>query len=249
MDDKYKKLHLEYKEKGFCVLKDVIDKTVLESAYKEIIGSTETNIYKDRLNNLRRIENIFDKGDNLRLINKTFLDCLSKIFSEDFTLFKDKYNAKPSGGEGFFAHYDGIFTWVDKDGVERDGWHYYSDKFVNILVAIDAMTEKNGPLEIAIEHNGSFNDLLKNTKNNNTPDLRPEIEASLNFKKIFINPGDIVLFSSRCPHRSGRNSSLKDRRTIYYSYNPLSEGDHYLQYFKDKDASKNNTSKSLSGET
>ena len=148
----------------------------------------------------------------------------------------------------FFAHYDGIFTWIDKDGIERDGWHHYSDKFVNILIAIDAMEQDNGPLEVAREHNGSFQELLKNTKNNSTPDLLPHIEASLEFKKIIISPGDIVIFSSRCPHRSSRNSSTKDRRTIYYTYNPKKEGDHYLQYYKDKDASKNKASKSLSGE-
>jgi ectoine hydroxylase-related dioxygenase (phytanoyl-CoA dioxygenase family) len=242
------KLRDEYATKGYCIARNIIKKEALEAAYQEIISSDRTSVYKDQSGQLRRIEGIYDKGPNLININNTFLEFLNLLFNEEFLIFKDKYNAKPPGGEGFFAHYDGIFTWVDKDGVERDGWHYYSDKFVNILVAIDAMTEKNGPLEIAIEHKGSFNDLLKNTKNNSTPDLRPEIEASLNFKKIFINPGDIVLFSSRCPHRSGRNSSLKDRRTIYYSYNPLSEGDHYLQYFKDKDASKNKTSKSLSGE-
>ena len=52
---------------------------------------------------------------------------------------------------------------------------------------------------------------------NGTPDILPEVEATLEFEKILINPGDIVLFSSRCPHRSSKNLSNSDRRTIYYS--------------------------------
>ena len=31
------------------------------------------------------------------------------LFEKKFTIFKDKYNAKPPKGEGFYAHYDGIF--------------------------------------------------------------------------------------------------------------------------------------------
>lgn len=244
----YRYLYDEYRSKGYCIAKSIIEPSVLEAAYKEIMSSSATTTFQDRSGNLRRIERIFDKGPNLKLINDKFLRLLSEIFAEEFCIFKDKYNAKPPGGEGFFAHYDGIFTWIDKDGIERDGWHHYSDKFVNILIAIDAMEQDNGPLEVAREHNGSFQELLKNTKNNSTPDLQPHIEAGLEFEKIIISPGDIVLFSSRCPHRSSRNSSTKDRRTIYYSYNPKEEGDHYLQYYKDKDASKNKASKSLSGE-
>ena len=176
------------------------------------------------------------------------LTLLKNIFSEEFALFKDKYNAKPPGGEGFYAHYDGIFSWIDHDGISRNGWYHYAKNFVNILVAIDPMNKNNGPLEISAEHRGSFEELLKNTKNNNTPDIHASLEKRLDFKKIIINSGDIVVFSNKCPHRSMRNSSEKDRRTIYYTYNPKSEGQHYDQYFKDKVSSKNKTSKSLSGE-
>ena len=122
------------------------------------------------------------------------------------------------------------------------------NKFVNILVAIDAMTEENGALEVAKEHKGSFKDLLKNTKMDGTPDILPDVEAGLEFEKILIDSGDIVLFSSRCPHRSRKNLSNSDRRTIYYSYNPKKEGKNYIKYFKDKSGSQNKASKSLSGE-
>lgn len=243
------KLRDEYATKGYCIGRNIIKKEALEAAYQEIISSDRTSVFKDQSGLLRRIESIYDKGPNLININNTFLEFLNLLFNEEFLIFKDKYNAKPAGGEGFFAHYDGIFTWVDKDGLERDGWHCYSDKFVNILVAIDEMTAENGALEIAKEHKGSFKDLLKNTKMNGTPDILAEVEAALEFEKILINPGDIVLFSSRCPHRSSKNHSNSDRRTIYYSYNPLREGENYIKYFEDKSGSQNKASKSLSGES
>ena len=32
-----------------------------------------------------------------------------------FLIFKDKYNAKPPGGKGFFPHFDGIFEFKDQE--------------------------------------------------------------------------------------------------------------------------------------
>lgn len=248
MNQEAKRIYAEYLDNGYCIIKDVIEKNVLENAFNEIMSSKKTTVFKDRSNKLRRIEGIYDQGENLKNINSKFLELLHKIFAEEYVIFKDKYNAKPPGGEGFFAHYDGIFNWVDANGYEREGWHYYANKFVNILVAIDAMTEQNGALEVAKEHKRTYEELLKNTKMDGTPDIKPEIEASLKFEKILINPGDIVIFSSRCPHRSSKNLSNKDRRTIYYSYNPKREGMNYIKYFEDKSGSQNKASKSLSGE-
>ena len=45
-----------------------------------------------------------------------------------------------------------------------------------------------------------------------------------------------------------KNKSSKSRMTLYYTYNKLSDGDNYKKYFKDKENSKNKTSKSLSGQ-
>ena len=74
------------------------------------------------------------------------------------------------------------------------------------------------------------------------------MEQSIHFETITGNPGDLVFFSNRCPHRSSKNNSLLDRRTLYYTYNPQREGNHYSPYFVDKIKSRNPTIKSLSGE-
>lgn len=238
----------EYDNKGYCIIENCFDKELLEKSYMDIINSKKTSIYNDRSGNLRRIESIYNISSNLEKIYSNCLDILLRVFSKEFVIFKDKYNAKPPGGEGFFAHYDGIFKWIDNDGKSKDGWYEYANTFVNVLVAIDPMTDNNGALEISNEHKGSFSDLLMNTKNNNTPDLKESIENKLVFNKILLNPGDIVLFSNKCPHRSTKNNSRFDRRTIYYTFNPKDEGNNYIKYFDDKNNSKNVASKSLSGE-
>ena len=57
--------------------------------------------------------------------------------------------------------------------------------------------------------------------------------------------GDMVVFSNTCPHRSKKNKSNSDRRTLYYTYTQSKNGSKYNQYFFDKEKSKN-TSKAFS---
>ena len=45
---------------------------------------------------------------------------LLDIFNEEFLIFKDKFNAKPPGGNGFFPHFDGIFEFKDKNDKIRN---------------------------------------------------------------------------------------------------------------------------------
>ena len=97
---------------------------------------------------------------------------LKEIFNEDFLIFKDKFNAKPPGGDGFFAHYDGIFNFTDENNSIRNGWYEYDNKFINVLVALDQCNKHNGTLELAKYHKGDFSDLVINTKNDGTPALK-----------------------------------------------------------------------------
>ena len=114
----------------------------------------------------------------------------------DYLLFKDKVNFKPSGGEGFYAHYDGIFEFNTSHGLKKKGWYEYTDHFVNVLVALDNFTLENGPLQIA-DHNGTFSELILNTKRDGSPDLLPQVESENNFQNILINMGDICVFDNK----------------------------------------------------
>ena len=239
MNFNFSDLKKDFSDKGFFICKDVFKKEFILGLIDEINSSKDTVKYFDNFNNLRRIEKLYDKGDLLKILNDKISALLGSIFEEKFLIFKDKFNAKPPGGEGFYAHYDGIFHFIDHDNNKRKGWYEYGEFFINALVALDPCDEKNGTLEISKHHKGKFNDLLKNTKNDGTPALSEIIESKLSFDSIMLNIGDIVIFSNTCPHRSKKNNSEKNRRVLYYTYTLSKNGSKYDQYFIDKEKSKN----------
>jgi ectoine hydroxylase-related dioxygenase (phytanoyl-CoA dioxygenase family) len=237
-----------YNEKGYLVIKGIFDKKDLDLACEEILKSKDVDIYYDKKNQIRRIERIYDKGVKLNSLNNEILKILKNIFKEDFIIFKDKFNTKPPGGEGFFCHYDGIFEFTDKKGLKHPGWYKYSNFFINVLIAIDKCDEENGSLELSEKHSMTFYELLQNTNKDGTPNLKTNVESNLRFENIFLNTGDIVIFSNTCPHRSKKNNSNNNRRILYYTYTLKKNGSYYNQYFNDKNSSTNTASKSLSGE-
>ena len=224
---------------GYFICKNFFSRNFITVLLDEIDKSNNTIKYYDNLKFLRRIEKLYDKGKQLKKLNEEISTLLKNVFNESFLIFKDKFNAKPPGGEGFFAHYDGIFHFVNSNNEKKNGWYEYGDFFINALVAIDECNKKNGALELAKSHNGNFNDLLQNTKQNGTPALTQEIESKTTFNLINLDIGDMVIFSNTCPHRSKKNDSDKSRRIIYYTYSLEKNGSKYDKYFEDKENSKN----------
>jgi len=158
-------LKKKYDDFGFFKKQNFLDINLV----KKIIGEINTlkeniDIYYDKKGSLRRMERLYNKGEGLRLANKKILIFLKEIFNFEFTIFKDKFNAKPPGGEGFFAHYDGVFNFKNENNQDKNGWYEYSDCFVNVLIALDLCNTENGTIEIANSHNKSFDKLLSNTK-------------------------------------------------------------------------------------
>jgi len=232
-------LKKKFSNNGYVLCKNIFTESFIEDLINDIDNSVNTVKYFDSNNNLRRIEKLYNKGEYLVNLNKEILLLLNKIFKKDFLIFKDKFNAKPPGGEGFFAHYDGIFHFTDEKNNTRNGWYEYGDYFLNVLIALDDCNKKNGTLELAQAHKGNFNELLKNTMNNGTPAITKQIESSISFNLIDLNIGDIVIFSNTCPHRSKMNKTNKHRRVLYYTYSLSENGSKYNEYFDDKEKSKN----------
>lgn len=239
----YKK---EYISAGYLIIKNFFNIELINEVAKEILNIKSAIKYYDRNNVCRRLELIYDKSENLIFINNSILDLLNNIFNEKFIIFKDKVNLKPENGEGFYPHYDGIFQWENSSGDIKNGWYEYAQEFANVLVAIDASTDDNGPLEISKIHNGTFEELIKNTNRDGTPNIKQDILDNISFQKILLNKGDIVIFSNLCPHKSEKNLTNYSRTSLYYTYHPLKYGDNYKKYFDDKALSKN-TNKSLTG--
>ena len=241
--------YLDYKKKfdiyGYFIFKDFLSKDFVSKLIDDINKASDIEKYFDNTNNLRRIEKIYDKGKNLIDLNDKILILLNDVFEKKFTIFKDKFNSKPPGGEGFFAHYDGIFKFVDSNNSKKNGWYEYGDFFLNALLAIDNCDKNNGSIELAKFHKGNFFDLYENTKKDGTPALSKEVEDKTSFDLIDLNVGDLVVFLNTCPHRSKKNNSKKDRRIIYYTYSLSKNGSKYNEYFNDKKKSKGK-SKALS---
>ena len=237
----------KFNTKGFFIVKKFINSNFIDEILHEIKNSKNVDIYYDRNNKIRRIEKIYDKGKFLKQLNSKFVDLIKKYLDHEVTIFKDKFNAKPPGGEGFSAHYDGIFKFSNKDGEEKNGWYHYGDFFLNVLLALDNCTEQNGTIEIADSHSGDFNQLIKKTTLDGTPNLSEIEERKNKFEKINLDVGDLVIFKNTCPHRSDKNNSTSERRILYYTYSSLKNGSKYQDYFNDKKNSKNKTRKSLSG--
>jgi ectoine hydroxylase-related dioxygenase (phytanoyl-CoA dioxygenase family) len=229
---------------GYFICKNVFNKDFIHQLINEIKYSKNSIKYFDNFKNLKRIEKLYDKGNKLKDLNKKISTLLNNVFEEEFLIFKDKFNAKPPGGEGFFAHYDGIFHFINPNNEKKNGWYEYGDFFVNALVALDECNKENGAFEIANIHRGNFDQLIENTKKDGTPALTKETEIKTSFKLINLNVGDMVVFSNTCPHRSKNNDSNKSRRIIYYTYSLSKNGSKYKKYFDDKENSKN-TSKAL----
>ena len=164
MNTNFNELKKKFDIDGYFICKNIISKNIIEELIDEINVATNTVKYFDNYNNIRRIEKLYDKGQQLKNTNQTILNLLKNVFQEDFLIFKDKFNAKPPGGEGFFAHYDGIFKFVDQNNNLKRGWYEYGDFFINVLIAIDKCDKTNGALELAKKHKGTFDQLLNNTK-------------------------------------------------------------------------------------
>ena len=125
---------------------------------------------------------IYNKGKNLRSANKKIEKYLSLVLKK-FIIFKDKFNSKPPNGEGYDAHFDGVFKFKGKSKLLKKGWYVYGKEFVNVLVALDNTEKNNGPLEISKAIDKNFDYLFELTKKDGTPNIK-KVEKNLTFKKI-----------------------------------------------------------------
>ena len=91
-----------FKEKGYFVIKNVITNDFVNKILSEIEIIKDADFYYDENDKLRRIERLYNKGENLKKLNKIIIDNLYDIFNDNYLIFKDKFNAKPPGGKGFF---------------------------------------------------------------------------------------------------------------------------------------------------
>jgi ectoine hydroxylase-related dioxygenase (phytanoyl-CoA dioxygenase family) len=145
---------------------------------------------------------------------------LAQLCGEPAVLFKEKINFKLPGGAGFEPHQDApAFTTF--------GQRYH----VTVMVSVDPATVQNGCLEVVEGFHGTG--LLPQAAYGT---LDRAWSAAQRWKPIEMSPGDVLVFDSYVPHRSGPNGSQTPRRALYVTYNRASDGDYRRAYFARKRA-------------
>ena len=167
---------------------------------------------------ISRTENFLPFHKNMRILltKGKLVQVISEALGERAVLYKEKINYKYPHGGGYAAHQDA--TAYDE-----------LSQHISCLIAVDPATRENGCLEMVEgEHQRGFIG----------PDERgliPVDEANkMKWEPIELACGDILLFHSYAPHRSGINKTKAPRRAIYATYNALSEGDLREQYYQQK---------------
>ena len=169
---------------------------------------------------LCRIENFVQYHDPLGswISGPRFTGWISQLLAEPACLFKEKINFKLAGAGGFQPHQDApAFT------------TYGHDYHITLMLSFDDSTEENGCLEV----------VPGDWPNESLP-MKPDLTiaeqtvASLDWQSLPTRAGDIVMFGSYLPHRSGKNLSAGSRRALYATYNRLSDGDVRDAYFAEK---------------
>jgi len=177
---------------------------------------------KDNSKILNRVENYIPYHEGLNNIfnGSKALDILEQLHGGPMVLYKDKINMKLPGGGGFEPHQDILAGWGS----------YNVSNFVTLSVSIDHAHEKNGALEcVASRHK-------QGKLGGDWAPLGQDVVDSMQWDMVPTEPGDMILFDAYVPHRSAPNNDIVPRRNLYLTYNRADEGDHRLQYFKDKRA-------------
>lgn len=208
---------------------DDIDRLVRESErlWLRHIGAGPGNLrFGIRTN--RSGETVIDRIDPVADISETFaavnrdqrlVSIAESGLGEPVTVMKEKLIYKRPGSQGFAAHRDQEYT-TPKSGVP-------GCEVLTISIAIDRATRATGPTEF-------FPSLRNRATIAPVDEPRDVDESELNGVRSFIpetEPGDVILFDGKIPHRSDWNRSNHCRRVYMISYVPARYSDSRRSYY------------------
>lgn len=142
---------------------------------------------------------------------------LRLLLGGDPLLFKDKLIFKPPGARGYRTHQDYAY------------WHWLPaapDALLTVMVAVDGANAENGAVEFCP---GLHARLL--TPEGTAADV-DDTDVPTPGELVETEPGDVVVFHSLTPHRSGFNRSASTRRQLYLSYSAAATGDLRDSYYR-----------------
>ncbi len=185
---------------------------------------------------LSRIENFIPYHPHLASIinGEEVLSIVEELMLEKPVLYKERINFKPPRGGAHAAHQDGVayesgaLGQFDQDIVP----------YISVLISVDAATKSNGCFEVVEPWDIQNMNILPMEKPYahapNFSKIAQSVEDDLNWIQLETQPGDVIFFTERLPHRSKPNNSKKSRRILYGVYNPVKEGDKREKYYADK---------------
>ena len=213
-----------FKNNGYVVIKNFLDNEKKKKLIKYVneVESDKTinkylNQYEYCKNNkkvLCRTEYIIDYHIGLKnIITKGSIpDIVSKINDKPINLYKEKINYKYPNTGGYRPHQD-ITAYPN------------SNNNITCMINLCDTNLDNGCLEFSpISHKYIHN-------HSNGIILEPQ---KLVWNSCPTNFGDIVLFNSYIPHRSGPNLLDTPRKALYLTYNNKEDGYLRDEYYKKK---------------
>ena len=143
------------------------------------------------------------------------VEALADLFGEPAVLFKEKINYKHPGGGGFAPHQDATA-------------YRFVDHHISCMVPLDPSTEASGCLHVAAGYAAG------RLPTDDRGRIRDDVAASLAWRPVEVQPGDLLFFDSYTPHFSDTNRTDRPRRAAYLTYNAAGLGDHRERYYADK---------------
>ena len=108
------------------------------------------------------------------------------------------------------------------------------------MITIDAATEENGCLKVAMDWNEEKKVLPFIVGGKEHGAIDPEYTSKMKWLSLLTSPRDLVLFTSYIPHYSEKNLSQGSRRAMFFTLNSLADGDHRSAYYYAKRNDPNN---------
>lgn len=158
------------------------------------------------------------------LLGPAALGAVADLLGEPAVLFKEKVNYKLPGCRADKLHQD-----------QAAGWNAYSDFFITMAVAVDANGRDNAALSFL--QSGNYQKSLMTPEWQPLTDDDPPYLPVDEYLLVEADPGDAIFFDSYVPHGSPPNTSPRQRRNVYVTFNRRSAGDLRSRYYRDKWAS------------
>lgn len=223
----------DFQRNGFCALRDRFSPFEVKSWLAEservwnqpgLVTADSFRVqHRQRLDGnkvLERLDWVIPESDVFTALaqDPRITEPVARLIGGDIVLFKDKLIVRPPGTHGYGLHQD--FPYWEASGIP-------ADELLTVCIALDETDRDNGTLGL---YRG-YHDRRLPAPAGEPLDADPASVDGCCEEVFALQPGDMVLFHSLVPHRSGANTSLRQRRMLYFTYTHARHGADVYQRF------------------